>query len=62
MQNQIYFASVDKYTSMLLLMKLGDIVKVEISNIIISITKRWSQKCVRERTSRSTIYRVLHCP
>ena len=39
MQNQIYFPSVDKCTSRLLLMKLGDIIKVEVSNISISITE-----------------------
>ena len=37
LQNQIYFSNVDKYTSRLLLMKLGDIIKVEVSNISISI-------------------------
>ena len=38
LQNQIYFPNVDN-TSRLLLMKLGDIIKVEVSNISISITE-----------------------
>ena len=39
LQSQIYFPNVDKYTSRLLLMKLGVIIKVEVSNISISITE-----------------------
>ena len=30
LQNQIYFPNVGKYTSRLLLMKLGDIIKVKV--------------------------------
>ena len=37
--NRIYFPNVDKYTSRLLLMKLGDIKKVEVLNISFSITE-----------------------
>ena len=38
-QNQIYFSNVDKCTSWLLPLKLGDIIKVKVSNISISITE-----------------------
>ena len=48
LQNQIYFSNVDKYTSRLLLMKVGDIIKVEVSNF-------------RERTCWSAIDWGLHC-
>ena len=47
-QNQIYFPIVDKYLSRLLLMKLGDIIKVEVSNISVSITED-GPKSVSER-------------
>ena len=47
LQNQIYFPNVNKYTSRSLLMKLGDIIKVEVSNIGISITED-SPKSVSE--------------
>ena len=48
LQNQIYFPNVDKYTSRLLLMKLGDIMRVEVLNIAICITKD-GPKSVSER-------------
>ena len=38
-QNQMYFSNVDKCTSWLLPIKLGDIIKVKVSNISISITE-----------------------
>ena len=46
--NRIYFPNVDKYTSRLLLMKLGDIMRVEVLNIAICITKD-GPKSVSER-------------
>ena len=48
LQNQIYFPNVEKYLSRLLLMKLGDIIKAEVSNISISITE-YGPKSVSER-------------
>ena len=56
LQNQIYFLSVDKYTSRLLLMKLGDIMKVEVSNIAIRITKDGPKVCQRENLQ---VYHIL---
>ena len=50
-KNQIYFLNIDKYTSRLLLMKLvklADFIKVEVSNINISITED-DPKSVSER-------------
>ena len=50
-KNKIYFLNIDKYTSRLLLMKLvklADFIKVEVSNINISITED-DPKSVSER-------------
>ena len=61
LQNQIYFPNVDKYTSRLLLMKLGDIIKVEVSNISISITED-GPKSLSERELAGLHYIWgLHC-
>ena len=61
LQNQIYFPNVDKYTSRLLLMKLGDIMKVEVSNIAIRITKDGPKVCQRENLQVYHILRIALC-
>ena len=48
LQNQIYFPNVDKFISGLLLIKLEGIMKVEVSNISISITED-GPKCASEK-------------
>ena len=48
LQNQIYFPNVDKFISGLLLIKLGGIMKVEVSNISINITE-YGPKCASEK-------------
>ena len=50
-----YIPNVDKYTSRLLLRKLGDIIKVEVSNISINI-KEDGPKSVSERELASLQY------
>ena len=50
-----YILNVDKYTSRLLLRKLGDIIKVEVSNISINI-KEDGPKSVSERELASLQY------